>query len=175
MTTAMLGNLDIWQQMYGYVPDYEVVRSRLVCKGFNKMLRLSIKKIHIRNPIDQLSLESLANNYPNLAMLRLSRESCGSEPLDWEKVHLPRLQHLRLFCCPLRSIVFTIANTPSLVSLSIENQKPAAKCFNVALPELTHMEIYNTQVTLLPAPLRLCTACRPGVPCKRALLLITAA
>ena len=158
--------MDIWQQIYDYIPADEVVRSRVVCKEFDEVLRLSIKKIHIRNPIAQSSLESLAKTYPNLAMLRLSPKGYETEPLDWEKVHLPRLQHLCLSCCPLLSIVFTVANTPSLISLSIEDQKPAAKRFNVALPELTHMEIYNAQVTLVPAPPRLYTACRPDMPCK---------
>ena len=144
--------MDIWQQIYGYVPDDEVVRSRLICKEFNKMLRLSIKRIRVRKPIAQSSLESLAKTYPNLAVLRISHECTGNEPLDWEIVHLPRLQHLHLVRCSLHSIVFTEANTPSFISLSIEDQKPAAKRFKVSLPELTHMDIYDAQATLLPAP-----------------------
>ena len=152
MTTARMWNMDIWQQIYDVVPDNEVVRSRLVCKEFNEMLRLSIKKIRIRKPIAQSSLDSLAKTYPNLAVLRISHDCTGTEPLDWEIVHLSRLQHLPLVRCPLHSIVFTEANTPSLVSLSIEDQKPAAKRFKVSLPELTHMEMYNAQATLLPAP-----------------------
>ena len=152
MTTAGMWNTDVWQQIYSCVPDDEIVRSRLVCKKFNEMLRLSIKKNYIRKPIAQSSLESLAKTYPNLAVLRISHACTGTEPLDWEIVHLPRLQHLYVVCCPLHSIVFTEANTPSLVSLSIEDQKPAAKRFKVSLPELTHMDIYNAQATLLPAP-----------------------
>ena len=143
--------MDIWQDVYGFVPDDEVVRSRLVCKEFDEMLRLSIKRIRIRKPIAQSSLESLAKTYTNLTVLRISLNRSEAGPLDWEKVHLPRLQHLRLTCCPLHSVVFTEANTPSLVSLSIVNQKPAAKRFNVSLPELTHMNMYNAQVTPLPA------------------------
>ena len=73
-------------------------------------------------------------------------------PLDWKDVHLPNLQNLRLNSCPLHSVVFTEANTPSLFSLSIENQGPAAEGFNLSLPKLIDIDIQHAQVMLLPAP-----------------------
>ena len=60
MTPATLWNMDMWKLIYGHTPDEELVRSRLVCKDFDEMLRLLIKSIQIRKPIAQSSLESLA-------------------------------------------------------------------------------------------------------------------
>ena len=151
MDTASFWCMDIWKLIYGHIPDEDLVRSRLVCKGFDEMLRLLVKKIRITKPVAQSSLELLADTCPNLAVLYISLEyEDETEPLDWENVHLPNLRDLRLSQCPLHSILFTEANTPSLVSLSIENPGPAAENFNVSLPELTHMDMQHIQVTLLP-------------------------
>ena len=146
MTIASLLNMDIWKEIYAHVPDVELVTSRLVCKEFNEMLRILVSELHIRKPIAQSSLASLAKAYPNLAALdfTLKRED-NNEALDWEDVHLPSLQHLRLTYCPLRSIVFTEVNTPSLVTLSIVGQD-AAEDFSIALQKLTHLDISRVQV-----------------------------
>ena len=147
MTIAGLCNMDIWKQICGHIPDVELVRSRLVCKDFDKMLRLLISKVHIRKPVAQSSLESLAKTYPNLAALDISLSHVDkSEALNWEDVHLPSLRHLHLHCCPLQSNVFTEANTPSLVTLSIWEQEPAAEGFKISLPELTHLDIEHVKV-----------------------------
>ena len=158
MATPSLWNMDIWKLIYGHLPDEDVVRSRLVCKDFDEMLRLLVKEICSTKPIAQSSLELLADTYPNLAVLYISLEyGDETEPLDWENVHLPNLRDLRLTQCPLHSIIFTEANTPSLVSLSIENPGPAAENFHVSLPELTHMDIQHIQVTLCLKPAALCS------------------
>ena len=161
MATASFWDMDIWKLIYGHLPDEDLVKSRLICKEFDGMLRLLVKEICIRKPIAQSSLESLANTYPNLAVLHISLEyEDETEPLFLENVHLPNLRDLRLSCCPLHSIVFTEANTPSLVSLSIENQGPPAENFNVSLPELTHMDIQHVQAMLFI--LKSAALCRTG-------------
>ena len=97
-------------------------------------------------PIAQSSLASLAKAYPKLAALDIFlKDEDENEALDWEHVHLPSLQHLCLICCPLRSIVFTDVNIPSLVTLSIVGQD-AAEDFNIALQKLTELDISRVQV-----------------------------
>ena len=131
------------------------------------MLRLLVKEICITTPIAQSSLEALANTYSNLAVLYIDLEYEYEDeirPLDWENVHLPNLRDLRLTQCPLHSIIFTEASTPSLVSLSIENPGPAAENFNVSLPELTHMDIQHIQVTLSPETCGSMWYRRPAMP-----------
>ena len=165
MATASLWDMDIWKLIYGHLPDEDLVRSRLVCKNFDEMLRPLVKEICITKPIAQSSLEMLAYTYSTLAVLYISLEyEDETEPLGWENVHLPNLRDLRLSQCPLYSIVFTEANTPSLVRLSIENPGPAAENFNVSLPELTHMDIQHIQVMLLPETCGSVQYRKPSVP-----------
>ena len=174
MDTASSLAIDIWQSIYGHLPNEDLVRSRLVCKEFDEWLRPLVKELCTRKPIAQSSLELLANSYRNLAVLYISLEyEAETEPLDWENVHLPNLRDLRLSYCPLHSIVFTEANTPSLVSLHIKVQEHAAEGFNVSLPELTHGHpvcrgnACTYHVLLRPYG-------RSALPCNTALLLIKA-
>ena len=138
------------------------------------MLRLLVKEICITTPIAQSSLEALANTYSNLAVLYIDLEYEYEDeirPLDWEIVHLPKLRDLRLSHSPQHTIIFTDANTPSLVSLRVENPGPAAEKFMVSLPELTHVDIQHIQVMLLP---EICGGIQCGksaVPWNWALLL----
>ena len=176
MTTANMWNMDVLKLIYGHLQDVELVRSRLVCKEFDATLRLLVKRLSIEKPIAQSALGVLAKSYPNLAALHISPdyEDDETEPLDWEDVHLPSLQELRLIRCPLRSIVFTEANTPSLVRLCIGIQEHAAEGFNVSLPELRIHGPRQYTGHDVSCTLRLFSCERSAVPCDRALLLIIA-
>ena len=121
-------------------------RSMLVCKMFYTLLPPLITSVDYTSPaLTQQSLERFAKRFPNLVDLDISLEyDDNQEEVDWSRVSLPKLNTLRISCCPLKSIEFNQNNTPQLEILSLSNSKGAR--FNLDLPMLSSIDIEHTQV-----------------------------
>jgi hypothetical protein len=135
--------LDIWCLIFANLEGDVLVRCRLVCKAFDKMLCPMVKRLDVRNFITQEGLEALGD-YPNLTHLNISQEHDNDLPLmSWQDVHLKSLESLRFNCCPMTEIFFSEETTPVLISISIHNQGPKpARDFRIEnLPELTKLEL----------------------------------
>ena len=157
--------LDIWCGIFANMEGDDLVRCRLVCKAFDKMLCPMVKRLDVHKPITQEGLEALGN-YPNLTHLNISQEYDDNLPLlSWQDVHLKSLESLSLDCCPMTEIFYSEETTPALVSLSIQNQGPKpARGFEIRnLPELTNLDLQFVSVrhplhmTVVPAGWVTCT------------------
>lgn len=140
--------LDVWCLILANLKGDVLVRCRLVCKAFDKMLCPMMKRLDVRNSITQEGLEALGD-YPNLTHLDISQEYDNSLPLmSWQDVHLKSLQSLSLNCCPMTEIFFLKETTPAVISISIHNQgrKPARDFHIEKLPELAKLELNHVSV-----------------------------
>ncbi len=126
----------------------------VVCKAFQKHLPPLITEITYSSPVlSQQSFERLASTFTNLETFIVYQNQCGYDPpvLDWSKVWLPHLQHLDLNYCPMKSIEFNQANTPSLEKLCISHNGVTADAFKLDLPKLQGLSFENTCVSVQAA------------------------
>ena len=125
-----------------------------VCKAFKQLLSPLITEITYSEPVlDQLSLERLANTFTNLKCFIVYQEYDDHLPLlDWSAVCLPHLEHLDLNYCPLQSIEFNSANTPSLQTLCLSHQRNDIQSLKLDLTSLKTLSCSFIQVSVQFVP-----------------------
>ena len=133
----------VWVTIHTFLDDKAIGRSMIVCKAF-KTLSILIKSInYTKPPFTQRSLESFVKTFSHVERLDVRQEyDESSERQDWSKLSLPQLRHMSIACCPLKTIEFSLANTPLLESLTVENSGPNfADRLVLSLPHLESVSL----------------------------------
>jgi len=100
-------------------------------------------EVSVKAHMNQDFLEALALSTIGINMTSLTcyPEYDDHTPIvDFSKVHLPNVKSISLTCQGVKSVHFTIENTPLLESLSIESNGPQPlEYFLLHLPNLSHL------------------------------------